>query len=123
MFSLNLINKEEICINFIKENCLKRNGGNMVDKITKIRKQIDRIDLVIITALAERMSLMPEIAEFKKENNVPVFQEKREQEIMARLKKIAKEQDLDEDFVEEIFLSTFNEAKRIQHEIMNNSVE
>lgn len=95
----------------------------MANKIEKIRKQIDRIDLVIITALAERMSLMPDIAEYKKERNIPVFQEKREQEIMRRLKKIAKDYDLNESFVEEIFLSIFNEAKRIQHEIINNKIE
>ncbi|MBD3164055.1 hypothetical protein GF323_02565 [Candidatus Woesearchaeota archaeon] len=95
----------------------------MADKIKKIRKQIDRIDMVLITALAERMSLMPEIGEYKKENNIPIFQEKREQEIMENLKRIAKDHDLNEDFVEEIFLSIFNEAKRIQHEIMNNKTE
>ncbi len=95
----------------------------MSDKIQKIRSQIDRIDKVIITALAERMSLMPEIGLYKKEHNIPIFQEKREQEIMARLKKISKELDLEESFVEEIFLSIFNEAKRIQHETINNSDE
>jgi chorismate mutase len=95
----------------------------MADKIKKMRQQIDRIDLVLITALAERMSLMPEIADFKKEKNIPIFQEKREQEIMNRLKEIAKDHDLNGEFVEEIFLSVFNESKRIQHEIMNNSEE
>jgi chorismate mutase len=95
----------------------------MANKMEKIRKQIDRIDLVLITALAERMSLMPEIAEYKKANNIPIYQEKREEEVMKRLKKIANEQNLDEDFVEEIFLSVFNEAKRIQQEVVNNKPE
>ncbi|MBR9699844.1 chorismate mutase [Candidatus Woesearchaeota archaeon] len=92
-----------------------------MDKIQKIRKQIDRVDKVLITALGERMSLMPEIGEYKKKNNVPIFQEKREQQIMKRLKKLAKDYQISEDFVEEIFLSIFNEAKRIQHEIMNKA--
>jgi chorismate mutase len=95
----------------------------MSNKIEKIRKQIDRIDLVLITALAERMSVMPDIAEYKKARNIPIYQEKREQEIMRRLQKIAKDYDLNEDFVEEIFLSIFNEAKRIQQEYMNNKEE
>lgn len=89
------------------------------DTINQLRRHIDRIDTVIITALAERMSLMPEIAEYKKENDVPIFDEKREIEIMKKLKKIAKEQGLDESFVEEVFLSIFNEAKRIQNDIIN----
>ncbi|MFH1682546.1 MAG: chorismate mutase [Candidatus Woesearchaeota archaeon] len=92
----------------------------MADKIANIRKQIDRTDMVLITALAERMSLMPDIAEYKKENNIPVFQEKREQDIMKKLKKVSKDYNLNESFVEEIFLSIFNEAKRIQHGIIND---
>ncbi|MBW2988847.1 chorismate mutase [Candidatus Woesearchaeota archaeon] len=90
-------------------------------KIKKIRRHIDRIDTVIITALAERMSLMPDVAEYKKNNNIPIFDEKREVEIMKKLKKVAAEQSLDESFVEEIFLSCFNEAKRIQNEIISQS--
>jgi len=89
------------------------------DKIKDIRRHIDRIDMVIITALAERMSLIPDIGEYKKKNNIPIFDEKREIEIMKRLKRIAKEQGLDESFTEEVFLSVFNEAKRIQNDIIN----
>jgi chorismate mutase-like protein len=91
------------------------------DKIKKIRRHIDRIDTVIITALAERMSLMPEIAEYKKKNNVPIFDEEREVEIMKNLKRIAKGHGLDEGFVEEVFLSLFNESKRIQNDIISQS--
>lgn len=91
------------------------------DKIKKIRRHIDRIDTVLITALAERMSLMPDVGEYKKNNNVPVFDEKREVEIMKKLKEISKEQGLEEGFVEEIFLSVFNESKRIQQDIINKS--
>ena len=89
------------------------------DKIKQVRRHIDRADIVLITALAERMSLMPEIAEYKKKNNLSVFDEKREVEIMKNLKKIAKQHGLEESFVEEIFLSVFNESKRIQNEIIN----
>lgn len=94
---------------------------NEEDKIKQIRRHIDRVDTVIITALAERMSLMPDMAVYKKKHNIPIFDEEREIEIMNKLKKIAKEQGLDESFVEEIFLSVFNEAKRIQNDIINSA--
>jgi chorismate mutase len=94
---------------------------NDEDKIKQVRRHIDRIDTVIITVLAERMSLMPEIAEYKKNNEIPIFDEAREVEIMKNLKKIGKEQGLDESFTEEIFLSLFNESKRIQNEIISKS--
>jgi chorismate mutase len=88
------------------------------EKLDDIRKHIDRIDNVIINALAERMSVMPEVAKIKKENNIPITDEEREIAIMNKLKKVAAEHGLDESFVEEIFLSTFNESKRIQAEII-----
>lgn len=94
---------------------------NDEDKIKQLRRHIDRIDTVIITALAERMSLMPDVADYKKKNDLSVFDEEREVEIMKKLKKIAKEQGLEESFVEEIFLSCFNEAKRIQNDVINKS--
>ena len=91
------------------------------EKINQIRKHIDRIDTVLITALAERMSLMPEVGEYKKANNIPVTDEEREIQIMEKLKKVAAEQGLDESFVEETFLSIMNEAKRIQNDIITKS--
>jgi len=93
----------------------------MIKSMEEVRKHINRLDMVIITALAERMSLMPDIGLFKKENNIDIFDESREIEIMKRLKKVAAEHNLDESFVEEVFLSMFNEAKRIQQETINNS--
>ena len=115
-------------ITFIYTANLSNNVGTMEleeDKIKKIRRHIDRVDTVIITALAERMSLVEDIGRYKKKHEIPVFDEEREIQIMNALKKIAKAQGLDEEFVEEVFLSTFNEAKRIQNEIINgpNSAE
>lgn len=92
-----------------------------MEKIKEIRKHIDRVDMALIAILAERMSLIPEIAEHKKKHKIPIFQEKRDQEIMKRLLKIAKEHGLDEGFVEEVFLSVFNESKRIQKKIITKS--
>ena len=94
---------------------------NDEDKIKQIRRHIDRIDTVIITALAERMSLMPDVAEYKKKHNVPIFDEEREVEIMKNLKQVSAEQGLDESFVEEVFLSLFNEANRIKNDIISKS--
>jgi chorismate mutase len=96
-------------------------GDKMIKDLDEVRKHINRIDTVIITALAERMSLMPDIGIYKKQNSIPIFDEEREIEIMKKLKKIAKEHNLDESFVEEIFLSVFNESKRIQHETITKS--
>ena len=111
MQSIKFINHSEFCLNRMNDEA----------KIKQLRRHIDRIDTVIITALAERMSLMPDVAEYKKKNNISVFDEEREVEIMKKLKLIAAEQGLDEGFTEEIFLSCFNESKRIQNDIISKS--
>lgn len=92
-------------------------GGR--SSIEEVRKHIDRLDTVTITTLAERMSLIPEIAEYKKKNRIPIFDEKRELQIMKKLLGIAEENGLDKGFVEEVFLSVFNESKRLQEKIIN----
>ena len=48
--------------------------------LDEMREQIDRIDAEIMNAFQERMSLSAEIAKYKKENNLPVLDEKREKE-------------------------------------------
>ena len=87
-------------------------------EINTARKHIDRLDTALIAILAERMSLMPDIGEYKKKNGMPITDEKREIQIMDRLKSIAKEYGLEDGFVEEVFLSIFNEAKRIQSKVV-----
>jgi len=92
--------------------------ANNLQKVKKIRKHIDRMDHILITSLAERLALIEDIAKQKKKMELPIKQEKREQQIMKKLKAVGKAQGLDNGFVEEIFLSIFNEAKRIQKKVI-----
>jgi len=47
---------------------------------TELRKQIDAVDEQMIKLFAERMEIAEQIAEFKKENNLPVLDPQRERE-------------------------------------------
>ncbi len=55
--------------------------------MNETRTQIDKIDDVIREAFAKRMELCASLAEYKKENNLPVAYPGREREIVARLTK------------------------------------
>lgn len=88
-------------------------------KLEKIREQIDRIDNVIITALAERMTFMNGIGEHKKNKRIPVYQPEREQIIINRLIEVGEKHNLKPEFIEELFSIIFDEAKKIQYEIIN----
>lgn len=47
------------------------------------REKIDGIDRNIVELFVERMKTSAEIAEYKKENGLPVFDEQREKELLA----------------------------------------
>ncbi len=48
------------------------------------RKKIDEIDSKLIELFEERMKVVVDVALFKKENNLPIFQAERETELIAK---------------------------------------
>ena len=51
--------------------------------ISELRGQIDRIDDELVKLFSQRMAVASQIADFKKENNLPIFVPAREREKMA----------------------------------------
>lgn len=72
-------------------------------ELEELRKEIDRIDDEIIMLLSKRKTLVKDIAVLKKTKNAPVFDKEREAQLMIRLKKKAKENGLDEDFISKLY--------------------
>ena len=46
------------------------------------RDKIDEIDSQLVDLFEERMEIVLTIADYKKENNIPIFNESREQEVI-----------------------------------------
>lgn len=57
-----------------------------------IRQQIDAVDADIMALFLKRMSLCAEVAEYKRENSLPVFQGGREEQIIERIRSMAPEE-------------------------------
>ncbi len=57
--------------------------------LSTLRENINEIDNKIIELWKERMGLSLEIAEYKKENNIPIYDEKREKELLDRISNMA----------------------------------
>lgn len=53
--------------------------------LTEIRKDINDIDEQLVRLFKARMDCAKEVGEYKKENNIPVFNEKREGEILDKV--------------------------------------
>ncbi|MFH1521506.1 MAG: chorismate mutase [archaeon] len=78
------------------------------------RKEIDETDKVIITNLAKRSKLTEQIGRYKYENNLAIYDEKREKEIFNNLRKFAEENGLDPNLVEKVFEPVLEYSKKFQ---------
>ena len=85
-------------------------------KLDTIRTHLDRLDESILLLLAERMSYMTLVAEYKKANNMPRFQPEREKAILEHKRALAKKHGLNPEFVEELFKRIIAHAHTIQKE-------
>ena len=59
--------------------------------LTKIREEIDEIDNQLIQLFAKRMETVAQVAEYKKNNNLPIFHSGREREILNRISLLVKD--------------------------------
>ena len=54
-----------------------------------LRKQIDRADQMLLTSFVTRMRICAQIAAYKKENGIPVYDPEREKEKLDEIRKIS----------------------------------
>lgn len=84
--------------------------------IDYVRLEIDDIDSKIIQLLSWRMSCVGEITQYKKKNNVPIFQKDRWQQVLDSRTEQAWKFELNEEFIEQIFNVIHSESVRLQSE-------
>lgn len=98
-----------------------RHSTNIVflNKLEALREKIDHLDQELIETLATRSALIKQIGEYKKENNVTIFQLERWNEIMQTRPEWGKQSNLYPDFIRELYTIMHNESIRLQTEIMN----
>jgi len=82
--------------------------------LEELRKDVDNIDNKMIGLLSKRKSTVKKISEIKKQKNTPIIDEGREQEIISRIKKLAKEKGLDENFIGSVYEIIINNSRNEQ---------
>ena len=87
-----------------------------MNNLDKYRKEIDKIDDNIIELLEQRFNLVVEIGQYKKENNLPVFDAKRESAIKQKF--ITKKY---QDSLSNIYDTILKESKTIQYDKEHNN--
>ncbi|MFT5915663.1 MAG: chorismate mutase [Bacteroidia bacterium] len=89
-------------------------------KLEDLREKIDRVDKEILVALADRMRLVEQIGDYKKENDVTAFQAERWIQVFQTRPEWGEKLLLHKPFVENILKLIHDESIRAQTKILSS---
>ena len=81
------------------------------------RQKIDEIDKSLVELFEKRMALSEEIAVFKKENNMPIYDQKREEQKLSELSAMVS--DDKKIYLKELYSLIFTLSRSVQEKIIN----
>lgn len=90
------------------------------DQLSRLRKEIDKLDFEVLEIIASRLKLIQEIGLYKKENNITIFQPERWAEIVETRKKYGKEIHLSEEMILDLVKLIHRESISIQTKVMQD---
>jgi chorismate mutase len=97
--------------------------GEQENRLEALRSSIDRLDTEFLELLAARMNVVREIGDYKKHNNMEVFQPERWQELMSKRYAVGNKLNLPEEFVKAMFERLHEESLKVQEYIKESSTE
>jgi chorismate mutase len=94
-----------------------------ITHLEELRHQIDHVDKELYEIIAQRMDIVEEIGQYKKRNNVTVFQKNRWKEISDSRRQWAEKLNLNPDFMAELFKVIHDASIKRQEAILNNPLD
>jgi chorismate mutase-like protein len=82
-----------------------------------LRKNIDRVDEVLVRLLNERARCACEIGRLKKEQGVEIYQPDREKQVLDHVRGVAAEGPLGPDAIARLFERIIDEARRLERRV------
>lgn len=89
-----------------------------MNKLDEARQNINHIDEEIINLFKERMLASKMVAMYKKENNMPIFDSKREEELIKNNCLKLNDKELEE-YYKEFFEAILNVSKKYQKDLIS----
>jgi chorismate mutase len=86
--------------------------------LEELRKEIDKQDLILLDAVAERFSLVRKIARLKEESGLPLHDPEREREMIARRLEQGRSLGLQESFLVQLFDLVLGHSIRLQRTLL-----
>jgi chorismate mutase-like protein len=88
-----------------------------------LRRDIDRVDEVLVRLLNERARCVCEVGRLKKEQGVEVYQPDREKEVLAHVRSVAVEGPLGPDAIARLFERIIDEARRLERRVVHDGLD
>jgi chorismate mutase-like protein len=88
-----------------------------------LRRDIDRVDEVLVRLLNERARCVCEIGRLKKEQGIDVYQPNREKDVLRHVRAIASEGPLGPDAIARLFERIIDEARRLERRVVHDETE
>ena len=102
------------------QNIIFRSSSDLSEQhLDLLRENIDSIDKQMLELLAKRMTTVEKIGEYKKENNIAVFQLRRWEHIIRSRKEFGENMGLSEEFIKKILQLVHKESIAKQNNVMN----
>ena len=83
-----------------------------------LRRDIDRVDEVLVRLLNERARCVCEIGRLKREQGVEVYQPDREKDVLKHVRQVACEGPLGPDAIGRLFERIIDEARRLERRVI-----
>jgi chorismate mutase len=91
--------------------------------LDELRKDIDRVDEVLVRLLNERARCACEIGALKKIEGLDVYQPEREKQVLEHVRSIACEGPLGPDAIGRLFERIIDEARRLERRVIHGTVD
>ena len=88
-----------------------------ISTLEDLRKNIDRVDEVLVRLLNERARCACEIGRLKKELGVEIYQPDREKQVLDHVRGVAAEGPLGPDAIARLFERIIDEARRLERRV------
>ena len=106
-------------LGLILDTLVIRDTTQSTESLSTLRHQIDQMDDQLLELLAKRMRISGEIAQYKKEHNMPVLQTGRYDEILTKRVNQGVEMNMSDEFLKTVFEAIHEESVRHQIELIN----
>jgi chorismate mutase-like protein len=95
----------------------------MAITLDDLRRDIDRVDEVLVRLLNERARCVCEVGRLKKALGVEIYQPDREKEVLKHVKEVAHEGPLGPEAIGRLFERIIDEARRLERRVVHDQVD